>query len=215
VSEKRWHPGEVILMEMYLARSKAPQLINVLPQVVVKDEEQALVIASLPGMTWMTRDVPGRNSMPVAERIELYMKEELNNAWYERSAQRAVLTIHPPDVSHSIRLFWDSAWRLLSWYVNLEDPYVRTERGIQVNDHTLDVIITPDLAWSWKDEAEFEALTLAGKIPTEKALAIRAEGDRVIRSLERRQWPFNEPWPDWRPEPSWVAPQISKYWTSP
>jgi hypothetical protein len=213
VSEKRWRPGEVILMEEYLARSKAPQLINVRPQVVIKDDEQALVIATLAGTTWCTRDVPGRNAMPVAERIELYMKEELNHDWYERVYTGHVLTIHPPRVSHSIRLFWNPDWVLRFWYVNLEDPYVRTERGIQVNDHTLDVLITPDLAWSWKDEPEFEALTAAGKIPAEKAQAVRAEGERVIQRLEAREWPFNEPWQDWRPDPAWPAPYVADYWT--
>ncbi|HEY7467161.1 MAG TPA: DUF402 domain-containing protein [Dehalococcoidia bacterium] len=215
MSEKRWRRGEVILMEEFLARSKAPRLINVRPQVVVEDEPECLAIVSMPGMTWMTRDVPGRTAMTVDDRIELYMKEELNHDWYERTGHGAVLTLHPQEAAHCIRLFWDAEWRLRFWYVNLEDPYVRTDRGIQVNDHTLDVVVTPGLDWAWKDEPEFEALTSAGKIPVEKARAIRAEGERVIRRVEAREWPFNEPWPDWRPDASWAAPQIRDHWSPP
>jgi hypothetical protein len=215
VSEKRWQRGDVILMEEFLARSKAPQLINVRPQLVVEDGPECLAIVSMPGMTWMTRDVPGRTVMTVDERIALYMKEELAHDWYERTGRGAVLTLHPPAAAHCIRLFWDAEWRLRFWYINLEDPYVRTDRGIQVNDHTLDVVVTPGLDWSWKDEPEFEALTSAGKIPAEKARAIRAEGERVIRRVEAREWPFSEPWPDWRPDASWAAPQIRDHWSPP
>ena len=210
---KRWQPGDVILMEEFLERRKR-QLINVRPQVVVHDGGY-LAIASLPGSTWATRDVPGRTAMPVEDRIAMYLKEELVGEWYERTAAGALLTLHPPGVSHCIRLFWDAEWRFRMWYVNLEDPYVRTHRGIQVNDHTLDIVATRELAWSWKDEPEFEALTNDGAIPAEKARAIRAEGERAIQRIEARAWPFNEPWPDWRPDTSWPAPQIAALWTPP
>jgi hypothetical protein len=115
-------------------------------------------------------------------RIELYLEEVLYHDWYERSGRGATLTLHPPGVAHCIRLFWDAEWRFLTWYVNLEDPYTRTERGIQTNDHTLDVVITPDMEWSWKDEPEFEALVAAGRIGRETKVygAIRATGGLVL-----------------------------------
>jgi hypothetical protein len=200
-------------MEEFISRAKPPQLISVRPQVVVNDTAEYLAIASMPGATWMTRDEPGRTSMPVEERIELYLREELTHDWYERTGRGTVLTLHRPGRAHCTRLFWDDEWVFRFWYVNLEEPYARTERGIQVTDHTLDVVALPDLQWSWKDEPEFEALTEAGKIQLEKAQAIRAEGERVVRDLEARAWPFNEPWPEWRPDPAWPVPRIADYWT--
>ena len=212
--EKCWRPGEVLLMEEFLERRKR-QLINVRPQVVIHDGDDYLAIASVPGSTWATRDVPGRNAMPVEDRITMYLNEELVAEWYERTASGAVLSLHPPGVAHCYRLFWHTDWSFRMWYVNLEDPYVRTDRGIQVNDHTLDVTATAALDWSWKDEPEFEALTKARAIPIDKAKAIRAEGERTIRRIEAREWPFNEPWPDWRPDPAWPVPKIADYWTPP
>ncbi len=212
MSETRWQPGDVILIEEFLTRSPIRQLINVRPQVVVRDDAQCLVLLSLPGSTWMTRDVPGRNSLTVNQRIALYMKEELDHEWYERTVSGGVLSLYPPDVAHSIRLFGDPEWQLRSWYVNLEDPYTRAEQRIQVNDHTLDLLVTPELTWTWKDEPEFEALVAAGKIPPEQARAIRAEGNQAIERTEARQWPFNER-PEWRPDPSWPAPQVKDYWS--
>jgi len=214
VVEKRWQPGEVILMEEYLQRPRR-QLINVRPQVVVEDREDYLAIVSLSGAPWATRDEPGRTAMPVEDRIALYLKEELTRAWYERTVTGAVLTLHPPGVAHCIRLFWDSDWHFRNWYVNLEVPYRRMETGIQVCDHTLDVVATPALEWSWKDEPEFVALVNAWDIPIQEAGAIRAEGERAIHRIEKREWPFNEPWPDWRPDPTWAAPRLSDYWKPP
>jgi predicted RNA-binding protein associated with RNAse of E/G family len=210
--EKRWLPGDVILMEEYLDRTPPPQLINVRPQVVVEDRLEYLAIASLPGGTWMTRDVPGRTAMSVQEQIALYLKEELNHEWYVRVNAAATLTLHPPGVSYSIRLFWDANWNLRNWYVNFEDAYKRTATGIAVNDHTLDIVVTPDFVWSWKDEPEFVALVEAGRISSEKAKMIRTEGDQAIARIEAREWPFNEPWPEWRPDPHWHVPRITDYW---
>jgi hypothetical protein len=208
-------PGQVILMEEFVSRSKPPQLISVRPQVVVEDKPEYLAIVPMPGTTWMTRDEPGRTSMPVEERIELYIKEELTHEWYERTGRGATLTLHQPNAAHCVRLFWDAGWVFRFWYVNLEEAYVRTAHGIQVTDHTLDVVVLPDFQWSWKDEPEFEALTKAAKIPLDKAHAIRSEGERVIKGIEARAWPFDEPWPEWRPDPAWPVPKIADYWTLP
>jgi hypothetical protein len=210
-----WEPGKVVLLRQYLGRAKAPQLINVLPEIVVHDGPDYLALLSQPGMTFATRDVPGRNAMSVDERIELYKREELNHDWYERTVSRSVLSFFVRGVAHSIRVFWDPGWRFRYWYVNLEDPYVRTRRAIGVNDHTLDIVANLNLEWSWKDEPEFEALVAAGRIRPEKARLIRAEGLRVIERIEARSWPFDEPWPAWRPDPSWPVPQIGGYWSPP
>jgi protein associated with RNAse G/E len=215
MTERRWWPGEVILMEEYLSRRKR-QLITVRPQVVVHDGDDFLGIVSMPGGTWMTRDVPGRNQLTVEQRIELYLKEELHHEWYERTNTGGpVLCLYPHHAAHSVRLFWDAGGSLMFWYVNLEEPYRRTPRGIEVADQTLDVMITPDLKWRWKDELEFEALTKDGAIPPELAEAIRAEGEQVIVELERREWPFDWPWPEWRPDLTWPAPKVADLWRPP
>ena len=208
----QWLPGEVVLLREYLGRAKEPQLINVRPVVVAHDGPDYLALLTQPGTTFMTRDAPGRNAMTLEDRIELYIREELHGDWYERAVRGAVLTLYREGDAHSIRVFWDAEWQFRTWYVNLEDPYVRTARAIGFNDHTLDIVAGADLAWSWKDEPEFAALITAGKISHDKARRIREEGLRVIERIEACTWPFNEPWPDWRPDPGWPVPQIADYW---
>lgn len=208
---RRWRPGDVILMEMF---TRHERLLNVMPQVVVEDGPKCLAILSQPGMTFFTRDEPGRTALPLAERVRIYLDPELRHDWYERTSrlERAVLTLYQPGAAHSVRLFWGAEWQFQCWYVNLEPPYRRTPTGIQVSDRILDIVVSPQFDWSWKDEDEFEALCRAGSFSPAEARAIRDEGEKLARRIEAREWPFNEPWPEWRPEPSWPVPRIADYW---
>ena len=204
---ERWRPGEVILMEAFTFHSGC---IWQMPEIVVEDNDRYLAIVSLPGMTFLTRDEPGREQMPLEDRVAMYLEPELPRDWYERTmTNRAVLTLHPHGESHSVRLFFDAAWNFQHWYVNMERPYWRRPGGIRTKDHILDILVTPALEWTWKDADEFALLIEAGSSPTDEATAIRAEGEKVIARLEAREWPFNEPWPEWRPDPSWKAPKIA------
>lgn len=71
----------------------------------------------------------------------------------------------------------DAPDRLLLW-LNLQMPYERTGIGIESMDLMFDVVAEPDLA-----------------------ARVRAEADAVIDRLDQRAAPFDEPWPDWRPDP--------------
>ena len=43
------------------------------------------------------------------------------------------------------------------WYVNLETPYTRHDVGVDATDLVLDIVVSPDRSWVWKDEEEMEA----------------------------------------------------------
>ena len=61
-----------------------------------------------------------------------------------------------------------------------------------------------------EDEDQFAARQVAGLIKLEEASAVRAESLRVIQRIESRA--FNEPWPNWRPDPSWRIPELPDSW---
>jgi hypothetical protein len=44
---------------------------------------------------------------------------------------------------------------------------------------------------------------------------VRAEGERVVEMIESRAAPFNEGWPDWRPDPDWPVPVLPADWETP
>jgi predicted RNA-binding protein associated with RNAse of E/G family len=108
--------------------------------------------------------------------------------------------------AHSLWLFWRDGV-FTGWYVNLQDPLRPTSLGWDTRDHTLDITVEPDGTWSWKDEDHLAAAVARGRFSEEEARAIRAEGERVIAE---RPWPTG--WEEWRPDPSWVRPQLPDGW---
>ena len=107
---------------------------------------------------------------------------------------------------------WRPSGEHWGWYINLQEPFRRTERGIQTMDLMLDVVVAPDLSWRMKDEDEFAMLTDARLIASETAALVRAESVSAIRRLERREEPFQPRWADWRPDPSWPVPVLPRGW---
>ena len=101
----------------------------------------------------------------------------------------------------------------LKWYVNLEDPLIRSAVGFDYLDNLLDIEVAPDLsAWNFKDEDELDDVVARGMMTSRKADFIRAAGSRVIEELEAKSPPFDEPWHLWRPDPSWDAPCLPDGW---
>ena len=118
-----------------------------------------------------------------------------------------------PGQGHSVLLIWRKRWDLLCWYVNLEEPFRRTHNGFDYMDQTLDIVVQPDMSsWRWKDEDEFEEALAIGLYSQEQAQAIRVEGERSLERLLAREPPFDERWEDWRPDPTWVGPEIEDGW---
>ena len=118
----------------------------------------------------------------------------------------------PPGTPYSVWWFWaDGAFA--GWKVNLEEPHVRwSDRGcagVDTADHALDVMVSPDHSWRWKDEEEFE-----GRIghplywTPAQANQIRATGQRLARSAEAAEFPFDGTWTGFRPDASWTVPGL-------
>ncbi|MET3805694.1 hypothetical protein ABIB25_002698 [Nakamurella sp. UYEF19] len=95
--------------------------------------------------------------------------------------------------------WWSAVWwffegstgSFLGWYVNLEIPLGRDERGVMRTDAVLDIWVDPDRTWSWKDEDEFESAIRAGRFTPDQIVALRAEGLRVAALAESGVFPFD------------------------
>jgi predicted RNA-binding protein associated with RNAse of E/G family len=120
-----------------------------------------------------------------------------------------------PGARHSVSLFWETtgaARRLLRYFVNLEEPFRRTAVGFDTQDHTLDVVVTPELEPRWRDEAEFESHVALGFFTPELADAVRTEGRRVIEAIARGDHPCLQGWAQWSPDRRWAVPAIPAAW---
>lgn len=122
-----------------------------------------------------------------------------------------------PGARHSVSLFWNTTStmrRFLRYFVNLEEPFRRTAAGFDTQDHTLDVVVTPELHWSWRDEAEFESHTAFGFYTPELATEVRAEGQRTIDAIAAGNHPCLRGWTEWHPDSTWTVPAIPQNWST-
>jgi predicted RNA-binding protein associated with RNAse of E/G family len=124
------------------------------------------------------------------------------------------LMIVPKGRAHAVYMRWEaSTGNEIGWYVNLQEPLRPTRLGWDTCDQELDVEAWPDLsAWWWKDEDRFAERVELGLLSEDEARAVWAEGEAVIADLEARRRPFDEPWRDWRPDPTWPLPTLPDDW---
>jgi hypothetical protein len=118
---------------------------------------------------------------------------------------------------HSVRVFLqapDGKRPFRGYYVNFEEPFRRTAIGFDTNDHTLDIVVTPDLSWAWKDRDDFELRVRQGIYSEEFAGEVWAEAVRVIEAIEEHRSPFSDGWDQWRPDPKWDQPMLPSNWES-
>lgn len=196
-----WQPGEQIgLREIWRGK-----IWSCRPCIVVEDTQSRLVLYSGAGVRWM------KPCRPEGERLRVPEDEWVlgRDVW-----TLEVLRIVNPGSRHSILLLWSAGFReFMLWYVNLEDPFIRTPIGFDYKDRLLDIEISPDLSrWQWKDEDEVEQAIARGIMTHEEAAEIRAEGEGVIAALDARLPPFDEPWDRWRPDPGWPTPGFPEGW---
>jgi uncharacterized protein DUF402 len=117
----------------------------------------------------------------------------------------------PFGVAHAIGLFWDHASdTFLGHYINLQAPLRRTPIGFDSCDHVLDIVVDPDGAWHWKDEAELGEAVELGIFDAREAAEIRAEGERVIAQLPRL---LPTGWERWRPNPAFPQLTLPADWS--
>lgn len=209
--ESPWKPGTQILQQDLWGN----RLVTSRPVTVVKDVSDYLALYTHPNAPHRSSVIKDRYSMPVSQRIDVYM--EMLNPGVEQleewvSGDYHVLTLTPPDSWHSVWLFWTSEWKLETYYVNLQAPIYRTSRGILVQDYALDIAVSPDMSWSWKDVDEFEELIGRGFFTESQISSIRAEADLMVRTIENEGSPFSDGWENWRPDTNWPIPEVPDGW---
>lgn len=203
-----WCTGDVALIR-YRGRGPISYLISTR---VVDDRPELTTLYTAPGYpmkrrigadgTFLARDIPYAelHSTPIVIG---------DIPW---QANHVLRLIRPED-AHDISLFWAADdWTFRGWYVNLQDPVRRTSVGFDSADHVLDIQVTPDGAWTWKDEDEFADAITVGRFTPDRADEIRREGERVIARIEAGGWPFDAGYETWRPDPSWPVPVMLPNW---
>jgi hypothetical protein len=173
---------------------------------VVEDRGDFVALYVQPGneMSGMG-DADGRPTRAFVEATT-----RLPGVWVEH---HMLVLVREPDL-HAVQLFWaEKDWEFRCWYINFQEPLRRFPPGFESMDLTLDLVIAPGLErWGWKDEDEFE-YGIAGGWYTHSQLAdLKAYGETVMRDVAARKPPFDHPWDDWRPDPSWGPVALPAGW---
>ncbi len=191
-----WQPGSPILIR-HLFRGRVRYAH---PVTVVQDAPERLILFLRAGTVVKFSDIDFASGT---------FDGPYDHTWHSTD----VLKLLEPGSNHGVSLMWEAGGGPLKcWYIDLQDSFRRTSDGIVTWDRSLDIVVTPDLQWRWKDEDHFESIQELGWITSEEGAALRAEGERVIERIERRDPPFCEPWPDWRPDADWLIPTLPDDW---
>jgi hypothetical protein len=118
-----------------------------------------------------------------------------------------------PGAGYCISAMYSGAdGRFLCWYIDMIEPVRRTPDGFVLWDLALDIVVAPDFRWTMKDEDHFARMPAHGWIAPEGAALVRRDVQHAIARIEQRRAPFNEDWPNWRPDPTWPIPALPDDW---
>ena len=206
-----WTPGDQILLRTWGGWRK-DRPTRGFPVTVVEDSSGCIAIYFAAGTPIKYEVQIDGSPIPRAltyEQRYTMAKRTGDGLWHTENR----LMLVRPGAAHAYSLFWEASdWTFHGWYVDLIVPFLRTPLGFDSEDQVLDIVISRDLSWYWKDEDEFADAQRIGHFTPEEAAAIRAEGERVIRNIEARGWPFDKGWESWRPDPGWPIPPVPPNW---
>ncbi len=205
-----WAPGQtIVVQEVWEGMLWAAR-----PVIVVEDRESFLAVWCPKGTrrkvptTPPTRPMEGTRGERLASCLERRDWVLVDQEW-----DVSTLMLTDEGTMHSIWVSWLESGEHWGWYVNLQRPIRRARAAVQTMDLVLDVIITPDKSsWTWKDEDELQIALDRNLFDEALAASLRAEAEDVIRRAQANEPPFCDPWPDWRPNPSWGLPRLPDGW---
>jgi hypothetical protein len=192
-------PGDrIVYRGIHVTDSGAepPVLADVKPAIVAHDTPELVALWVLAGTaTKVSRPIDRHQPKPwFSGEWEL-----VDAVWSRWNA----LFLIEPEAWHATWVWWTPDWDFLGWYVNIQEPLVRTADGFDHRDLQLDIVVQPDRTWRWKDEDDLARSIETGVISAETAARTRAAAERILPLIEAGAHPFTAEIAAQRPDPSW------------
>jgi hypothetical protein len=202
---QRWNAGDVIVFRGVGQKG----IWYVLPVFVVQDTPSLLALYWPSGTCGKWR-MKSKEERVTPRDVMLTPMKLIDRTWDTTD----VLMLITPGASHAVYVMWEEGQKnLLCWYINLQDPIVRTPIGFDTRDLVLDIVFSPDKAgWQWKDEDQLAEAVSLGLFSDEEGRMVRAEGERVIKLVCENQPPFCDGWEKWTPPTAWDRPDLPSNW---
>ena len=181
------------------------------PMTVVVDDETLLALYLAVGTRVKRRASPADDPVHRLTVHERFAREEIELSDVVWEGLHA-LELTRPGEGRTHWALWDETWRFLGWRVSMQAPYTRTAVGFDSADHVLDLAVTPDLQWRWRDEEEFGQARAAGIFDRSFAHAILAEAQQAVDAIESRAWPYDAGYETFRPRADWPRAELGPDW---
>lgn len=193
---RRWRRGDCIPVR-YVWRDT---VFFAQPNVVVEDSEERLILFTPEGTVTQVSAIDFRAGT---------IGKPAPHAWHTTYNLRIFESGKGTCIS---AMFLAKTGNFLCWYIDLIEPFRRMADGVVTWDLSLDIVVAPDFTWKMKDEDHFQWIQDLGWVSPERAKQMLRDKDEMIGRIERRDRPFNEDWPNWRPDPSWTIPVLPEDW---
>jgi hypothetical protein len=135
--------------------------------------------------------------------------ESGRHPWWPAARWRGhgVLMLQRPGEPYAVWHFWAGPERRFEfWYLNLQEPFRRSAIGYDTQDHELDVVVSEDLQWFFKDEDKLAERAREGRYSESEMASIHATGARIAAMLDARDLWWDLSLKNWQPDPSWDTP---------
>ncbi len=202
-----WEPGDIIAWRGIYREC----IWHVQPTILVKDSPEEIALTLLPGTECIAEEnyPHGKKN---GKRRWYFMNEDWQLAKYTWQANRLLL-LFEPEKYYSTILFWNhESNEFLCYYINFQLPFRRNDCAVDTLDLDLDLIIRPDFTYEWKDEDDYQKAIEHGLISAKWIQGIEEAKPEIFNRLEKRQYPFDGSWLDWKPDPSWSPPTLPENW---
>ena len=188
----QWHHGEVVTRREINWGKPAIAW----PVVVVSDEPDLLV-------TFTPTDAP------FAYCANPYSSLRPRHPWWPKNRWEGhgVLMLQRPDDAYSVWHFWTGPDRDFEcWYINLQDPFMRTPIGFDTEDHELDIVIDVSGEWHFKDVELLDERICEGRYSSLGGAAIKTQGQQLAEMIDAGDTWWDPHWAQWSPPGNWTTP---------
>jgi hypothetical protein len=178
---------------------------------VVRDTPEELALALLPGTECVAPEgyLEGKQS---GKRRWNFKDKDWKLEKYMWHSNRLLILLEP-DKFYSTMYFWDHvSHKFLCYYINFQLPFKRSDDGIDTLDLDLDLIIDPDFSFEWKDLDDYQKSIDNEVIFAEWMQGIDSAKQDVFSRLEKRSYPYDGSWLNWKPDTTWSPPKLPENW---
>jgi protein associated with RNAse G/E len=158
------------------------------PVTVVGGDRDHLLAAQLAGSVGMVPDGYPDDLDRVLQQVDSGVWHVRERAWQWTNC----LHVLQPDQWWGTSLMWTAATgEFLCWYVDFRAPLVRSGDSLNTRDLQLDIVISPDGTWQWKDEDHYQFSVDTGFISADERAAVDASRESVVAQIEAGRFPFD------------------------